>query len=115
MINQFAWVQLPQEVRVRIAAKLKIPRSEPVHIHGGKVMSDGHSSQDLATVSLEKLKEVTKSKLENFDRIFETLVKQVNDEIEKEKPKPVKQKEEDVEINQDEEGNITIKLPRGKK
>lgn len=116
MINQFSWVQLPQEVRVRIASRLCIPRSEPVHIHGGRVMSDGHSSQDLATVSLEKLKEVTKSKLENFDRIFDILVKQVQEEIEKEKPKPVKSNEDDdVEINRDEDGNLTIKLPRSKK
>lgn len=116
MINQFLWVQLPQEVRVRVAAKLAIPRSEPVHIHGGKVLSDGHSSQDLASVTIDKLKEATKSKLDNFDKLFDLIVRQVEAEIAKEKPKTSAPKEdEDVEINRDDEGNLTIKLQRTKR
>lgn len=116
MINQYEWLKLHPEVRNRIAIRLQIPRSEPVHIHGDRVVSDGHNSQDLASVTLEALQAVSKSKLANFDRVFDILVKQVEEELEKEKPKPSKPEErDDVEINRDEEGNLTIKLPRGKK
>jgi len=87
-----------------------------VHIHGGKVFSDGHSSQDLASVSIDKLKEVAKSKVDNFDKLFEAVVRQVEAEIAKEKPKQAAPKDDgEVEINRDDEGNLTIKLQRTKR
>ena len=80
-INQHQWVQLPAEIRIRLAEIFKIPRSEASAIMGNTLISDGHSNNDLATLTKEKLESylalVPGSNID-FYQLFDMVVKLVD-------------------------------------
>lgn len=76
MINIYAWLDQPQEVRKKLAEKLKINKSGGVILSGGRLECDGHTSKDLyESVTVEKMQEYTGSKETDVNVLFNLCVK----------------------------------------
>ena len=77
MLSRTEWLKLAKPTRQKIAILLGIPRSNGTVVEGDRVMSDGYTDRDLATLTLEKLQEFMGDKSENFYELFNQLVKNV--------------------------------------
>ena len=78
MLSQIIWLQLKPETRKILAEILNIPKSGGVEVVDGRVVSDGYTPEDLATVSLDKLQEFMSMEFEtDFYKIFGALVEKV--------------------------------------
>lgn len=73
-MTQFYWLQLNGELRARIAKEFDLVRSSGATVENmnGKmrVVSDGYSENDLAALTIKKMQKFTKSKEEDFWKLF---------------------------------------------
>lgn len=75
-MNTHDWVQLPIEVRAKLAEKFNIPRSGYTHVVGNKVETDGYTNENLAKMSIEALRAYTGADSQDFTDLFKlTLIK----------------------------------------
>lgn len=84
MLNQQIWLSLNPETRKKLAVYLEIPKSsgcEIVNANGvSKVVSDGHTYEDLSSVTLEKLQNyLAMPKEDDFYKLFGILVKRLEE------------------------------------
>lgn len=77
MIPTMYWLGLSQETRKKIATLLEIPRSGHMEVVDGRVASDGYSALDLSVVTLERLQKFLGSDSDNFLKLFDQLVENV--------------------------------------
>jgi hypothetical protein len=77
MLSTIVWLKLSPETRKKIATQLGVPRSSGFDVQGGRVVSDGHTPQDLAHITTEKLQEATGLDISDFYALFENFVLQL--------------------------------------
>ena len=78
MLSKLIWLGLPQTTRQALRAYLNIPKSGGTEVVDGRVVSDGTTDLDLATVTLGKLQEIFSDPEEtDFYKLFNKLVKNV--------------------------------------
>lgn len=79
------------DLKAKLVSLFEIPRSAHTIVHSGvlrdgsigsEVQSDGYTIQDLQVISLERLQEILDSKDDNFYKLLETLVKNIDDFVE---------------------------------
>lgn len=70
-ITTSQWLLLPFEVRQYLVTEFKIPRSSYTLVQDNKVMADGYTHDDLATITIEKMQHFTGSKETNFYTLFD--------------------------------------------
>jgi len=75
------WVSLPTEVRNRIRAVFSIPKSEATEVNDGRIVSDGTSYNDLATLTTEKMQAYLEDSGNDFHKLFDKVVAKINDEL----------------------------------
>jgi hypothetical protein len=85
MIATITWLSIDQSTRKELANILNIPRSGGTEVEDNRVISDGYTPQDLATVTVEKLQEVLDSKEQDFYKLLETLISRIENPIIEEK------------------------------
>lgn len=68
------WLQLPFEVRQHLVAEFRIPRSSYTLVQDNKVLSDGYTHEDLAHITVEKMKAFTGSNETNFFTLFDQVL-----------------------------------------
>ena len=82
------WCSLPNEVRHRIRAVFKIPRSGNVVVNDGKIETDGSTYEDLKVLSTVRMQEYLHEETNDFHKLFDMVVARINEElIEDKKPK----------------------------
>ena len=74
------WVVLPQEVRNKMKKEFSIQRSSGSHVEGGRVVSDGHTDEDLKGVTVEKMQKLLKSKETDQSKLIEMTVEHFTNE-----------------------------------
>lgn len=65
------WLALSQFQRQQLIANFGIPRSEGSNVVDNTVVSDGHTHEDLAHITIEKMQEFTGSKSDDFFTLFD--------------------------------------------
>ncbi len=85
-LSKTQWLSLPSLVRVKIVNLFQVPRSEGAHVQiGGPEntfgTSDGHSTKDLETITIEKLQDHLHSTETDFFQLFDALVRSIKGEI----------------------------------
>ena len=74
MISKLYWLSLKPETRKNLAVFLEIPKTSGVIVEDGRVMGDGYTDDDLATVTLVKLQEYMGSTETDFLKLFQLLI-----------------------------------------
>jgi hypothetical protein len=97
------WVALPQEVRAKLKEYFNIQRSGGSHVENGRIVSDGHTDQDLKAITLEKMQTLLGSEEKDFMKLLETTIQHFTDEVEQEKTGKVKAEQEQFEAVKEEE------------
>lgn len=76
------WVSLPQDIRTKLKNQFQIPRSGGSEVQtfstGNRIVSDGHTHQDLKAISLEKLQEFVGSNSQDFYGLFQQAIDKLN-------------------------------------
>ncbi len=83
------WLKLPVPVRQRLVQIFEINRSQGTSVEGNVVISDGYTHKDLEAITLEKMQIFLDSQEPDFIKLFDAVVKKIEDE------KPVEIKPED--------------------
>lgn len=78
------WLKVPMEIRVKLKEVFNIPRSKGTVIEDNRVMSDGHTIEDLQAVTIEKMQNYLDSEETDFVQLFNKCVQRIEDEIEPE-------------------------------
>lgn len=82
------WLSLPPELKSRLKEIFAIPRSTGAQIMDNKVLSDGHTHEDLAHITVEKMQKFLSCKegdSEDFWDLFHEVLVKLNKEWESEK------------------------------
>ena len=77
MLNINIWLQQSREVRQKMASEFNIPRSSGVIVDGQRVTCDGHTVQDLSTLTVETLRNYTGLETNDFYEQFFKAVEMV--------------------------------------
>lgn len=73
------WTQTPLPTRMQIATMLGIKKLRPTHVANNEVVDDGYNFKDIeASMTIEKLQELTKSTLTNLGDLFDLLVDEIH-------------------------------------
>lgn len=83
MINRTKWLQISLETRSKLAELFGMSRSGFNHILDNEVISDGYSDKDLAMLSLEKLQQYLGSEEEDYYKLLDLVIKQIENPHEK--------------------------------
>ena len=62
-----------------LASRLKLNKSVGIEVAGNRVVCDGYSDRDLASITVEQLQSETGSKSKDFYELLALLVKQVEE------------------------------------
>lgn len=80
MLSTSYWLSLSRETRKMLSEKLDIPKSGNVEVEyngtEGRVVCDGYTSNDLLSVTTEKLQNILNSKETDFYKLLESLIEQ---------------------------------------
>lgn len=80
-INVPDWVALPHETRRKLVQQFNIPRSGGSEVQtlsvGNRIISDGHTHQDLKAISLPKLQEFLGSISDDFYTLLEQAIEKL--------------------------------------
>lgn len=79
IVPQF-WMLVPKDIRVQIAKAFSLPRTGVSEIRDQEVISDGHSLDDLAHITWEKMEAYVGSK-EPFHRLWELTIAKAKYEL----------------------------------
>lgn len=85
VLNLHTWVSLPTDVRHKIRATFKIPRSSNVFVNDGKIETDGTTHEDMKTLTVEKMQRYIPSEETDFNKLFDLVVAKIVEEIQKPK------------------------------
>jgi len=78
-LTQFEWLQLPKEVQFLFKKWFSIPRTGGAIVVNDKVISDGHTNEDLSAVSLGSLQAFLHTDDDHWDNLLkETINKMEN-------------------------------------
>jgi hypothetical protein len=83
-LSKFDWLKLPLLVRLRLRRDLEIPRSGGNILDGQRLVSDGHTDENLATITIEKLQAYLGSEDDSFETLWEATVLKATQDIEAE-------------------------------
>lgn len=76
------WLALPAPVKARLKEVFHIKRSEGTHMIDSRVLSDGHTHNDLLAISVAAMQEYTgEKKITEFYALFEKVLAQVEAEL----------------------------------
>lgn len=73
-LTPFEWLQLPQEARTLFKETFKIPRTGGSIVVDNRVISDGHTIEDLGAVSLKSLQEYLGTTEDHWDRLLQLTI-----------------------------------------
>jgi hypothetical protein len=93
------WVVLPQEVRNRMKMYFNVQKSSGSHVENGRLVSDGHTDEDLKAVSVEKMQTLLNSKEDDQVKLVEATIQHFKDQVANEQidlEKKAKQEYEEV-------------------
>lgn len=89
IISYVTWMSLDRSVRNKLVQLFDIPRSGETIVRSGIVMpdgsigsetqSDGHTPQDLAALSKERMQEVLNTEDDNFYNLLKTVIDNLDD------------------------------------
>ena len=82
MLYPQQWMAYSHEERLILHEKLGLKKSEGTFVENNKLISDGHTIQDLMGVTVEKLQELTGSKSGDMVVLIQQLLYPVNVEEE---------------------------------
>lgn len=85
IISIATWVSLPTEVRYRIRALFKIPRSSNTVVNDGRIETDGTTHEDFKHLTIEKMQDYLNVVHSDFHKLFDGVVARVSDELQKPK------------------------------
>lgn len=70
MINVKQWMEIPKEVRERIAKDFNLPKTGRLGIAGNKIISDGYTQDDIKKVTLQNLQTLLDASEDDFDGLL---------------------------------------------
>jgi hypothetical protein len=70
----YEWLQLPVPIRNLFKATFQIPRSGGSNVIGDKIVSDGHTIDDLSRVSLKSLQEYLGTTETHWDKLLQLTI-----------------------------------------
>ena len=73
-LTPFEWLQMPVEVRSLFIKWFKIPRTGGAIVQGDKVLSDGHTIEDLSVVSLASLQAFLHTDETHWDNLLQLTI-----------------------------------------
>lgn len=79
------WLSLPPELKNRLKELFDIPKSAGAQIMDQKLLSDGHTHDDLAHITVEKMQAFLETKEEDFWELMSQVLVKLNQEWELEK------------------------------
>ena len=95
------WLQIPMNIRLRLAKIFGIQKSSGCEIVNNTVVSDGFDHEDLAGISVEKMKIYTGLTVDDFFELFnETLGKvyaEYDNEINKKIDAAIEKRDEEIQ------------------
>ena len=81
MLSPRVWLGLPQPIRQKLAVFLELPTLPVVPVMDGQVISDGHTIDDLAKITVSYLQEVLGKTTEtDFYKLWDELVANISAE-----------------------------------
>ncbi len=93
------WLNLDQSIRARLITLFKIPRSEGTSViqgsHGTQIMSDGHTNEDLAVLTLERMNEYLERESSDYFGTLNEVIEKVLLEEEDFKREELDKRQED--------------------
>ena len=107
MVSYSYWLSLPYDLKMKIVALMEVPRSRYVHVADNKVVDDGHTEEDLKSITVEKMQAYTGLEETDFYKLFDAMTDKLTRPIEP----AVEQMEERIE----EAKEIEKKIGRPKK
>jgi len=80
-VNQSQWLNLPTEIRVKLATIFNLSRSTGSHVMNNTVQCDGHTDGDLLGISVEKMQQLLGSSETDFYKLFNAVVEYVKGDV----------------------------------
>ena len=80
-LTPFEWLQMPVEVRSLFIKWFKIPRTGGAIVQGDKVLSDGHTIEDLSVVSLASLQAFLHTDETHWDNLLQFTINKMENYI----------------------------------
>lgn len=79
ILSQAVWLKLPQDIRSKLVTLFGIKRSSSTETYMGRdsvvrVVSDGHTAEDLMIVTTEKMQELLGTDSSDFYGLFDDIV-----------------------------------------
>lgn len=73
-LTTFEWLQLPDNIKSLFKTTFEIPRTGGSMVIGNKVVSDGHTNEDLSRVSLDSLQKYLDTTDDHWDRLLQLTI-----------------------------------------
>ena len=80
-LTPFEWLQMPVEIRSLFIKWFKIPRTGGAIVQGDKVLSDGHTIEDLSVVSLASLQVFLRTDETHWDNLLQLTINKMENYI----------------------------------
>lgn len=74
MLSRLKWLELPNDIRFKIIQDFNVPRSGHAIVENQRVVSDGHTDEDLQHITIEKMQEFLKTKEDDFYKLLNRVV-----------------------------------------
>ena len=78
-VSQTQWLELPRGMREQLVKLFNIPKHGHSVVHGGKILADGYTNQDLQAITIEKINSYLGTSYEEIDilKAFNQLVEKL--------------------------------------
>ena len=96
LLSYSVWLGLPMETRWKIARLLNIPARGIKQVVDSRIICDGFIHEDLAMITKEKIREITKVRSDDYYVLFNALVEFVEGKLNV--TEDVQQKEQAPEV-----------------
>lgn len=81
ILSMSMWTSLSSEQRNRIRAVFSIPRSSSVVVNDGVIETDGTTTKDFESLTIEKMQQYLNDESNDFHKLFDKVIAKVTEEL----------------------------------
>lgn len=81
ILSLHTWVSLPNETRRKIRSLFNIPCTGNVIVSDGKIETDGTTTEDFRSLTVEKMQAYLKSDSTDFIKLFDMVVSNISNPV----------------------------------